>query len=278
LFNAINYDVNMTISKRPSAPSISSDLLKDFLSLPRKSRTARLVGRPWLPRPVNALLRNGYLTWIWYEAESGGSAVPPKLQRPRNDLCFAFAQLAHASNEEIREFAARWGPLGIESREEAADEWRRWAAVAQALLRFAVETAAHGTGSDEAWNTICASLPVVSLDRCKWNRREQLAIAAMAVNTWYAKARGHRILDVMPGQFQIQPSASNLFGVLAAQVAHAMARSDQKAQCAECKVLFTPKRPISNGKRQYCSRCRREQVPQRDAARDWRSRKRQREP
>ena len=264
------------ITKRPSSPSTTSDFSKDFLALPRKERTARLVGPPWLPRPIEARLdRDEYLIWTWYKRERGGSSVPPKLQKPRTDLCFEFAKLARASSEDIREFAGRWGPL-MEPRGEPVDDWRRWAALAQALLHFAVETVGKDPGSDEAWNTIGAWLPFGPLDRRNWNRGEQLAIAANVVNTWFDKARGHRILNVMAGQFQIQPSASNLFGVLAAQIAHAMARSDQKAQCAGCKVLFTPKRPISNGKRQYCTRCRREKIPQRDAARDLRSRKRQR--
>src|SRR3984885_9702784 len=121
--------------KRTPKRSTIRDLPKDFLAVPRKDRSARLMGTPWLPRPITALLdRDGYLTWTWYKAEKGGSAVPPQLQRPPNGLCFAFAQLAHASDEEIRKFAARWGPLGIESRGERVEDWRRSARFAQAQL------------------------------------------------------------------------------------------------------------------------------------------------
>jgi hypothetical protein len=101
-----------------------------------------------------------------------------------------------------------------------------------------------------------------------------LAIAACAVNAWFAAARGHRILDVVEGQFQIRPGASNLFGVLGAQLAYAIARSDEMARCAGCKAAFTPERPISHGSRQYCRTCQRRKIPQRDASRAWRSRKR----
>jgi hypothetical protein len=260
---------------RSDASSITSDFSKDFLQAEGKDRNARLVVHPTFPRPLEARLdHDGYLTWRWYEDEQGGRDVPPKLQVPRNGLCFEFARLAQASDEHIRRFAERWGPLRIEQREEEhVDKWRSYAVLAQVLLRFAGDTAHGGRGSKEDWGTICAWLQVGTLDRPR-SVNQQLAIAASAVNSWFAAARGHRILDVVEGQFQIRPGASNLFGVLGAQLAHAIARSDELARCAGCKAAFTPKRPISHGSRQYCNRCRHAKIPQRDASRAWRSRKR----
>jgi hypothetical protein len=260
--------------KRTRTPTATSDLSKDFFALPGEDRNARLVGLPEFPQPIQARLdRNGYLTWIWYKSERDGGKRSPKLQRPRNGLCFEFAQLA--DNEDFRRFAGKWGPLGIDSRqEEHIDQWRRYAALAQALLRFAGSRATGASSSEEDWRTICAFLPVDALERRHFSLRQQLAIAALALNTWFAAAQGHRILDVVEGQFQVRPGASNLLGVLAVQLAHAITRSDQLAQCAGCKISFTPKRRISHGTRQYCSRCRRAKLPQRDAARDWRTRKR----
>jgi hypothetical protein len=260
--------------KRTSTPSATSDLSKDFLALPGRDRSARLMGSPEFPQPIEARLdRDGYLTWIWFKAERDGLKLAPKMHRPGNGLCFEFARLA--DNEDFRRFAGKWGPLGIASRqEEHIDQWRRYAALAQALLRFAGARATGASGSEEDWRTICVFLPAGTLERRHFSRRQQSAIAAMALNTWFAAAQGHRILDVVEGQFQVRPGASNLFGILAVQLAHAIARSDQLAQCAGCKLSFTPKRPISHGTRQYCSRCRRAKVPQRDAARDWRTRKR----
>ncbi len=261
--------------KRSSARPTTSDLLKGFLTVAGKERSARLVGPPEFPRPIKARLdRDGYLSWLWYNAELGGRGLAPKLRKPRNNLCFEFARLAHGSDEDIRRFAEKWGPLGKSPREEEhLNEWRHYAALAHALLRFAVEKT-EGRVSKEAWRTICAAIPAGNLDEFRLTAREQTVIAASALNAWFAAARGHRILDAADGQFQIRPGASNLFGVLAAQVAHAMARSDELARCAGCKAAFTPKRPISHGSRQYCSRCRRGKVPQRDASRDWRNRRR----
>jgi hypothetical protein len=262
--------------KRTPIPSTTSDLAKEFLGAPGKQRPARPAGRPDFPRPIHALLdSDGYLRWTWYKLETGGRDQPPEFQKPRNGLCFEFARLAHASDEDIRRFAEKWGPLGIELRqEEHVNDWRRHAALAQALLSFAADRATGGRGSEEAWGTIRAWSPAGDTSDLRPTLRERTAIAASAINAWFVAARGHRIMAVVKGQFQIQPAASNLFGTLAAQVAHAMSRADERVQCSGCKTAFHPKTPISHGSRQYCSRCRRAKVPQRDASRDWRRRNR----
>src|SRR5579862_5953102 len=177
--------------KRSDASSTSSDFSKDFLQAEGKDRNARLLVHPTLPRPLEACLdHDGYLTWRWYKKyEEGGHDVPPKLQVPRNGLCFEFARLAQASDEHIRRFAERWGPLRIEQREEEhLDKWRSYAVLAQAVLRFAGDRVQGGRGSTEDWGTICAWLQLGTLDRPR-SVNQQLAIAASAVNSWFAAAR-----------------------------------------------------------------------------------------
>ncbi len=75
-----------------------------------------------------------------------------------------------------------------------------------------------GRGSNEDWDRISGWQRAVPLERPR-DVNQQLAIAASAVNSWFAASRGHRILDIANGQFQIRPGASNLFGVLATQLA-----------------------------------------------------------
>jgi len=66
--------------------------------------------------------------------EKGSRRRPPALQEPPSDLCFRFARLAGGSKEQIRRFAQRWGPLGIDPRsEEHLDQWRQYASLAAAL-------------------------------------------------------------------------------------------------------------------------------------------------
>jgi hypothetical protein len=250
---------------------------KEFLTLPGEDRFARLMDLPPLPRPVKAFLSpDGHLTWTWYsvvkERKEGDTRRPPALQTAPADLCFEFAQLAHGAKEEIVAFAGRWGPLLGTRDVEHINAWRRYARLAAALLRFTGERASGGLGDTEDWRIICKSTVPGVIDRVQLTSQQQTAITASAVNTWFAKARGHRVLAVVDGKLQIRPAASNLFGVLIMQIAHVMARTDQVAICAGCRNAFTPKRPISRGSRQYCRRCRKAKVPQRDASRDWRRR------
>jgi hypothetical protein len=190
-------------------------------------------------------------------------------------LCFDFARLAHAFEEEIRCFAARWGPLALErGRKEHVDDFRRYARLAKSLLRFTAELLSAGAGADEDWNTICGYIaPGQDLaDRADLGSRLQITIIAAAVNSWFAKAHGHAILAIGDTTLQVRPFATNLFGILITQIAHVIARSDQLAVCDGCTAAFIPKRAPSKGPRQYCDKCRKAKVPQRDASRDWRRR------
>jgi hypothetical protein len=228
-----------------------------------------------MPRPLKAAVQDGFLTWTWYRNEVGGNRKPPELKSAPAKLCFDFARLAEGSEEAIRLFAERWGPLNLELRqEESVDTWRRYARLAQALLRFTAEVNSGGLGDEEDWREICQSTPAGNLERAGWSRESQMAIAAAAVNLWFAQARGHGILIMIGPDLQVRPFASNLFGVLVTQIAHLVARSDQKAVCAGCRNPFSPTRPIVRGSRQYCNVCRKKKVPQRDASRDWRRRER----
>jgi hypothetical protein len=268
----------------PRTPASATDLAlaKDFLGIPSKDRAARLLGPPRFPRPTLATLDGGFLRWKWYRhlrehgqriEEAGARRLAPGLQKLPTDLCFRFAQLASGSNEQIRVFAERWGPLGIDARaEEEIAQWRDYTTLAAALLRFAAAKGTRGRGSDTDWATICMSTQAKEVDRSHMGIAQQRAIAALAVNTWFTKASGHRILDLVDSQLQVRPGASNLLGVLVTQIAHVMARSDERALCANCKRQFRPKQRLSRGSRQYCPTCRKAKVPQRDASRDWRRR------
>jgi hypothetical protein len=258
------------------------DRWKDFLVVSdpklrnRRNRAARLVGPPLMPRPLRAAIHNGSLNWTWYANERDGSHKSPALQTAPPQLCFAFARLAQASDEGIRRFAEQWGPLNRDRREEeSVDHWRRYARLAQALMRFTAQVISGGHGDVEDWRVICQSTPVQALELRGLKDQEQMAIVAAAVNIWFDQAREHGILTMLGGDLQVRPHASNLFGVLITQVAHVIARADQMAVCAGCPDPFMPVRPITRGSRQYCERCRKMKKPQRDASRDWRRRAQQ---
>jgi hypothetical protein len=268
--------------------SMVYDRWKDFLLLPdpklrnRRNRAARLLGPPLMPRPLKASIHNGFLTWTWYRNERYGSRRSPELQTAPPQLCFAFAGLAQASDEDIRSFAEQWGPLNRHRREaERVDHWRRYARLAQALMRFTAQVISGGHGEQEDWRVICrviSQFPEVrSLELQGLTDQEQMAIVAAAVNIWFDQAREHGILTMLGGDLQVRPHASGLFGVLITQIAHVIARSDQTAVCAGCRYPFKPERPITRGTREYCEPCRKKKRPQRDASRDWRRRAKEQE-
>ena len=269
------YDLNITRNNRTYASSRTSDRYEDFFAVPKRDRAARLAGTPPLPKPRGAAVNgNGFLTWSWYPTADSKGPPPPTQQIPAK-LCFDFARLADGSEEEIRRFAARWGPLGLDrGGKEHIDDVRYYARLAKALLRFAAELLSGGAGAGEDWNTICKCVaPGQNLtDRTGFSSRLQMAFIANAVNSWFAKAHGHGILAIGDTTLQVRPYASNLFGILITQIAHVLARSDQLAVCDGCTAAFVRKRAPSKGPRQYCDKCRKAKVPQRDASRDWRRR------
>ncbi len=236
-------------------------LAKDFLALPNRDRLARLSESLWLPRPTRAFLdSDGFLTWTWYRQsykssknleELGARRRPPEVQKPSSDLCVRFSELAGGTGLQIRVFAEKMGStLGMEMDGQGQEEvtrWRDFAELAAALLRFSGAQASRRRGDDKDWSTICKFIGV-EIDRAHLGAIPQKAITALAVNRWFAGMRGHRILEMVDMQLQVRPGASNLLGVLIAQIAHAIARSDELAVCAGCKKTFRPNRAPSRGR------------------------------
>src|SRR5579863_4784961 len=113
--------------KRSSRPSMISDPLEDLLTFPDREGPARVIGPFYLPQPMDANVdadRN--LSWTWEN--------PSKLHEPPSTLCFEFAKLTDGSDDTIRRFAARWGPLGLSPRviEERIGLWLKYARLARA--------------------------------------------------------------------------------------------------------------------------------------------------
>jgi hypothetical protein len=241
-----------------------------------RGRSARLIAPDPLPRPSSAAVDSeGYLSWKWpTEKTDVGRArlrkIPPK-------LCFQFARLAEADDEGIRRAAERWGPLnyhrGKGERGETVSEWRKYAQLARAILRFVAQ---DFRGSDREadwktiWNWVLPGQEVAEL--AVFPRKFRGTTTAMGVNLWYSRAIGNAIVQVNQAGFQVQPFGANLFGILIAQIAHMIARSDEAAICAGCRQAFNPLQPLSRGARRYCKSCRKKKVPERDASRDYRSR------
>lgn len=248
----------------PSVQAVS-EIQENYFQLLRGQRSGRVGSSNVFLRPLSAAVDEvGRLTWKWPEHN--------KVQRFPLNLCFVLARLGEASDGEVRAFAARWGPLRINPQlKETASEWRDYARLAQSNFRWMIPRR-----QPEDWKRICEWLPPGAqiAEAGPLPRDIEMALTAAAVNLWYNRAHGHQILEVVGKRFQARIAGTTLLGALAAQIAYKLAVLDQPIICAGCPNAFTPKPPPSRGSRQYCPDCLRKQIPQRDAARDFRKRKR----
>jgi hypothetical protein len=260
--------------------------LEDFFQIPGKGRSANLIASQSFERPGQASVdAHGNLTWHLKPGSAAGRR--PRLRAIPGNLCFEFARRADASVEQIRKFAEQWGPLGYNpptgtgAAVETVEQWRRYMTWVRAILRLArhrftvefaeqdarllLEIAAPGASKLKLFNT-----PRQTQNQIRESRRWDVA---RALNFLYARIPGNGIIHVVGDRFCIQLHGSNLLGILIAQVAYKLANVDQKIPCSGCPNSFVPVRPTTSGTRQYCPKCRRGGVSRRDAARDYRKRK-----
>jgi len=132
-----------------------------------------------------------------------------------------------------------------------------------------------------------------------WNnlRRFYSARAAIAWNpsdvedhAWILSAVVNEWIEVagIRPQFQWAPTGTNiilacpnvyvgtLWTALMSQLIFILNRSGGFSVCSGCGGIFVPKKKPSRGVRRYCEDCRSKKVPERDAARDSRARKKKR--
>jgi hypothetical protein len=253
----------MTKDRQSFSLRATSDFYENIFRRLPGERSARIFPSNVFMKPASATVdSDGNLRWTWPQQL--------RLQKFPSEVCFEFARLSDASDEQVRRSAGRWGPLYFgRGMRERTDDWREYARLIRAFLRYIADPR-----QVEDWKMICRSFaPGVQLEETD-SIPEQRALTAAAVNYWYDVAHGHQILEYVGGRFQLRPGGTNLFVVLFTQLAHKMAFSDQTAICSGCNEAFAPKRLPPRGSRIYCPRCRRKKLPERDAARDYRRRKR----
>jgi len=248
------------------------------------------VGTPsHLSVPWSAQLSaDGVLSWKWQSPArltSRGSSRSTSRQPGKVDsmLWRKFAALSFGSDEDIRKFAERWGPLRGGPTETIA-EWRRLATLASALVRSSVALANGDLGENGDWGIIGDWLgydcePYLRLpDRISVARHDvallsRRGLIAQALNRWFAESKGNVLLGWVKDELVIEPSSNTLLGILVLQLAYRITRAQEMVVCFHCKALFSPVRAPSHGTRQFCAKCRRKSKPQMYAARDYRRRR-----
>ena len=255
------------------------------INLRRRSMgTTSHLAVPWSTQ----LSADGVLSWKWQSpaqwTSSGSTRSTARQPRKVDSMLWRkFAALSFGSDEDIRKFAGRWGWLRGGPTETIA-EWRRFATLANTLVRSSVALANGDLWENNDWRIIG---DWVGYDYKPHLRRPERisdarsrdpelflrrGLIAQALNRWFAESKGNYLLTVVKEELVIEPSANTLFGILVLQLAHRITRAQEMVVCFHCKALFSPARAPSHGTRQFCAKCRRKGKPQMYAARDYRRR------
>lgn len=213
--------------------------------------------------------------------------------RPKPEQRFDWCDYLPVSNDvsDIRV----WEPVNL---------WREYSRLARSILNLGAQIEAGERGDTEDWRTALVfycrlrdfdrrwswleGLDHYDAEDSQWRRRMLLC---RCVNDWLNMANVAPQLSphLDSGQPQVMldgggdGALGTLIGALGVQIMLAIGRTDSLAQCTGCGRPYlpltregTPYRP-SNRRRNYCETCREAGVPQRDAARDYRARKKEKQ-
>jgi len=219
--------------------------------------------------------------------------------RPGSSLLTRFIQLADAQDEEILNYALKWGVLEIcehlqpachsdECRPQSVHDlfwehtavWRENAELFRSLLSIAARLESGKVGRQADWEIVIAVMrfegsPAFAMHGLGADRQK----LKTALNVLLTTSHVHPIVQDYRTGWQVELTGgfhigSALFGALVCQLILAATRTEGAALCSACGAGFTPERRLNPERRAYCQTCRRRGVPARDAARDYRKRQR----
>ena len=101
--------------------------------------------------------------------------------------------------------------------------------------------------------------------------------ASSVIELWLYPTWPHIHFDWEEEQPTLGLSTPRLWDILALQIVLAASRTDGIAICSACARPYLPSQQPKANRRSYCPTCREEGKPQRDAARDYRRRRRERD-
>lgn len=240
-------------------------------------------------------------------------SVPGRRTASRPELFEEFVRLADRPAESIRDYARRWGVLGIckhglplthnpppvpypltpvamtwcrpmpwkerprrnqERFWEPLEAWRRYSRQSRAILNIAGYLHGGKVGRLNDWRAIYYRLPEGdAIPYWKQSVSNDWSGVCHIVNEWLAIARVRVELARDDGRPVVQLGGGTLLGAIALQLALAISRTDGLAICSGCGVSYMPTRCPSAGRRRYCQACRKAGAPGRAAAADYRSRR-----
>lgn len=236
----------------------------------------------WLaPRAVS--LGAGHLMWAVDRADKRTTRMVNA--SPSKDPFDAFLRLALAKDEDIRNFAFRWGVLGLcvhgdrpavclrceryvqyglgllPEGSESVDAWRWWSSLALELLTAVIEPRGSWVRLEELLERNELGAELVRIGFVRRGARGRETAVWLINHFWMARsAVGLRLQSVEPIPRLIFGGTEwdGLFPHLAFQLAARAARADHFFICAACQWPSTRSRRPKSGQPNYCtkSECR----------------------
>lgn len=178
---------------------------------------------------------------------------------------FGCRPLRVSDGDGLPQRALFWEPL---------DPWRLFARHALAILRIADRLKEGRVGLPADWACIAGD--------ASWSRRQsvdgdRLALERL-VNEWLVLGNVRPSMRWQSRSVDVRLAGPNLFSVIALQLAFAVAGAEGLVVCSGCGAAYAPttanrKRRPKAGQNNYCPRCRKSGVPERNAQRASRARR-----
>jgi hypothetical protein len=282
----------------------------------------RAPAQQWV-KPVTVALRQKTFRHVLEGALRNGSelefvlpwtAPTPRCVRPSKSILEGFLSLASAKDEEIRDFAARYGPLLIFCKVKELEEhaviiegcevWRYFAACMRSLLHIAARLASGRSLGPGDWDVIgwCPmAVARTEADGYDWLNpspvQEEKAWKIMAAVISKGRNRDRamwaRLLNALLGLGRVRPwvnldgsggstrsrltfTGPNLLSYLALQLCLTASKHEAFAVCSHCTKEYSPTRRAPKfGQNNFCPECRAGGVPVKMAQRAHRERLRE---
>lgn len=164
---------------------------------------------------------------------------------------------------------------------ESTVDWRCWANGFRTLLGIAANLGNGGAVSASDWEPVLELPNLVGNDFLRKRGSSELNYEKLSVvlNVLVSDAAIRPCLFRLENGWQIKFSGGTggcgLFGALVTQLMITSTLTQGVELCSACGRAYFPTRLPNRARRHYCSNCSRESVPLRDAAREYRRRKRQ---
>jgi hypothetical protein len=168
----------------------------------------------------------------------------------------SFFDLADASDEKVRRFAAQHGPLFYHSadRTETTREWRYYSELAACIQFEGLALAGRSSGSkptQEQWDMLCEWVGIP--DR-RTNRTRKWYVQR-ALDKWLAEDNCTVRTTWSGASLETYARPNSVFGVIGLKLCEEIGDTRRRELCFECRHWFPIKRVLPPGKRRYCTKC-----------------------